>query len=73
MGALRRTEHQGNEIGIEKESYNLHIESEKGSLVCNAILLCLLFRATVQMVKKVCLLFFRQTCLKCDGLSLIFL
>ena len=41
-GVLRRTEHQENEIGIEKESYNLHIESEKGSLVCNAILLCLL-------------------------------
>jgi len=35
----------------------LHIKSEKGSLVCNAILLCLLFRATVQMVKKACLLF----------------
>ena len=36
---LRRTEHQGNETGIEKESYNLHIKCEKGSLVCNAILL----------------------------------
>ena len=36
---MRRSEHQGNEIGIEKESYNLHIKSETGSLVCSAILL----------------------------------